>query len=484
VRLGLVLTLIALWSATSLVAQGAPPSSRLTGIDLSPDVTRALARIADGWVQWSAAFYQGNQERGQVLATRLMADAHNLGMTRLPDLSLGAAANAVEAAAKGQIKRAAWGIEAAERFDPGRPSTAFAAARIAWMGRRFGAAAEEALVGYGRVFHQPLERRLALLGAGAAGLWALELAFCLMLLSLAAVRGPKLVARVWAAWREPLSPPMAGLGLAVAAFWPIFLPGRALSVILWWSLLLWSFCRRRERLVIVALWLIVGALPLLLRPIRAHAELVLSPPVRAIEALRHHRLAGSLFTDLGALVAVLPESPAVQQLIADLDRTIGQWDRADHAYRQVIANEPKNASALVDLGALYFKKGDFGTAVQFFKRAAAIPGKDATAYFDLSQAYSESYLFDESRQALDRARTIDDRQVSEWLQRPSNDRVVTIDGGLNRVNEITGELEALWSGSEAAKSQWLPWRRWAMLGMVASFLLLAWLLSGLFRRFG
>lgn len=440
--------------------------------------------MADGWVQWSAAFYQGNQERAQIVATRLMSEAHELGLARLPDLSVGAAADAVEAADKGQLKRAAWALEAAERFDPGRPSTSFASARIAWRQHRFAAAVEQGVRGYVRVLHQPLERRLGLLGLAVAILWSLEVGLCLLVLALAALRGPGFLAAVWAAWREPLSPPMAGLTLTVVSLWPILLPGRALALLMWWSLLLWGFCRKRERVLILVFWLLVGALPLALQPIRSHAELALSPPVRAIEALRDHRLTGSLFTDLGALVAVLPESPAVQQLIADVDRTIGQWDRADHAYRQVVASEPENASALIDLGALYFKKGDFGTAVQFFKRAAQAGKKGAVAYFDLSQAYSESYLFDESRQALDQARAVDDRQVSQWLQRPSNDRVVTVDGGLERVDEITAELEALWSGSEAARSQWVPWRRWLMLAMVLPLLLIAYLFSVVFRRFG
>lgn len=438
--------------------------------------------MADGWVQWTAAFYQGNQERGQVLATRLMAEAHGLGLARLPDLSIGAATDAVEAAARGELKRASWALEAAERFDPGRPATAFAAARIAWRQHRLGSAIAAEARGYTRLLHQPLQRQLALLGMAVAGLWTLEVGLCLIVLALAALRGPALIAAVWTAWRDPLSPPMAGLILTFATLWPVLLPGRAVALPLWWSLLIWGFCRRRERVLIFAFWLLVGALPLLLQPIRARAELALSPPVRAIESLRDHRLAGSLFTDLGALVAVLPESPAVQQLIADMDRTIGQWDRADRAYRQVIANEPNNAAALIDLGALYFKKGDFGTAVQFFKRAAATGKEGAIAYFDLSQAYSESYLFDESRRALDQARAVNDRQVSEWLQRPSNDRVVTVDGGLDRVDEIASELEALWGGSEEARSQWVPWRRWAMLGMVLPILLAAYLLSLVFRR--
>lgn len=440
--------------------------------------------MADGWVQWSAAFYQGNQERAQILATQLMAEAHGLGLARLPDLSVGAAADAVEAAGKGEFKRASWALEAAERFDSGRPSTSFAAARIAWREHRFAAAIEKGLVGYARLFRQPLERQLALLGMAMAGLWTVEVGLCLLILALAVLRGPSLIEALWESWRDPLSPPMAGLTLALLALWPLLLPGRTLSLLLWWSILLWGFSHRRERALILAFWLLVGALPLILQPIRTQAELALSPPMRAIESLREHRLPGSLFTDLGALVAVLPESPAVQELIGDVDRTIGQWDRADHVYRQVIASEPENAAALIDLGALYFRKGDFGTAVQFFKRASAIGSKDATAYFDLSQAYSESYLFDESRSALDRARAINDRQVSQWLQRPSHDRVVTVDGGLDRVDEIAGELEALWSGSEAAKSQWLPWRRWAMLGMVVPLFLIAILFAFVFRRLG
>ncbi len=136
--------------------------------------------------------------------------------------------------------------------------------------------------------------------------------------------------------------------------------------------------------------------------------MALSPPVQAMESLEQHRLYGGLFTDLGSLRALLPESAAVKHLLADVHRSLNQWDLARSLYRQVLEKEPENTAALMNLGAYFFLKGDFGNAIQNFQKVVTADPQNAAAHFNLSQAYSESYLFDESKRALAQAREIDD----------------------------------------------------------------------------
>ena len=97
----------------------------------------------------------------------------------------------------------------------------------------------------------------------------------------------------------------------------------------------------------------------------------LSPPAQAMESLQEHRLYGSLFSDLGVLRSVLPESVAVKHLLADVHRSLNQWELARSLYRQVLEAEPNNTSALLDLGDYSFLKGDFSSAIQSFQKAAA-----------------------------------------------------------------------------------------------------------------
>ena len=73
------------------------------------------------------------------------------------------------------------------------------------------------------------------------------------------------------------------------------------------------------------------------------------------------------------LRAVLPESVAVKHLLADVHRSLNQWELARALYRQVLEAEPNNATALLDLGDYSFIKGDFSSAIQSFQKRGRPP---------------------------------------------------------------------------------------------------------------
>ena len=99
--------------------------------------------------------------------------------------------------------------------------------------------------------------------------------------------------------------------------------------------------------------------------------------------------------------SLAPDDPAVLQFLADFQRRLGDPDAARALYRRVHQAEPDNSDVLIDLGAYHFIKRDYGSAIRYFSDAAALRPDNALAYFNLSQAYSESYHFTESRRALE-----------------------------------------------------------------------------------
>jgi tetratricopeptide (TPR) repeat protein len=246
-----------------------------------------------------------------------------------------------------------------------------------------------------------------------------------------------------------------GASLAVAAVllaWPLALPYGPLWLLLYWSVLLWGYAATSERIVLVSLWLLLGLAPVVVAEQRRHLALDLSPPVLAMESFAERRLYGNLFTDLGVLRSILPESTAVQQLLGDFHRSLNQWDLARSLYRQVLEKEPLNTAVLLDIGDYFYFRNDFGNAIQYFKKAATIDPKSAAAEFNLSQAYSEAYSFDEQKQALERAQALNAPQVNLWLKQTEQQRVVALDGGLARAPEIRSQLLASFRGHEAARS--------------------------------
>jgi tetratricopeptide (TPR) repeat protein len=469
--------LLALLSTLGWLAAVPPAAAEVvsspgaTGVELTTPVRQNLRQLQEQWLQWIRA---GDAERAERAVDDLLATARQLGMTRLPDLSLAALVQAARAGDKGDFRRARWSLDAAERLDPRRPETAFAAARVDRREGRPLAALGELASGYQRLLFFPMERYL---WAQDAVLWGL----CLLLFTggffvavQMATKGGALLRDVLRALEARL-PGRAALVVAVVALaWPLLLPWGLLWLLLYWSLLLWGYGSRSERSVLIGLWLLLGVSPFLISAQRRHLAVALSPPGRAMESLAQGRLYGGLFTDLGVLRSLLPDSPAVKHLLADVHRSLNQWDLARSLYRQVLEKEPDNTSALLNLGAYYFYKRDFANAIQLFQRAAASDPGSAAAQFDLSQAFNDSYLFDEARRALSQAQAIDAARVDEWTRKVDQQRVITIQGGMARIPEIRRQLLASAGSREGTATPRLDlFRRALSLALAAVMALLA-----------
>jgi tetratricopeptide (TPR) repeat protein len=418
-------------------AEGSSPQ-RGAGFEITPAVRQQLKRIQELWLQWVSA---ADRAHSEAAVSEMLATAEQLGMTRLPDLSLGTVAWAMEAARRRDFTRAGWSLEAAERLDPGRPDVAFAEAAAAQAAGAYPRCAAALCRAYPRLFLLPLERYLWLQDLVIWSLYLLLLTGGLFIGALMATRGGGLFHDL-ARWSGRWLPREVAVVLAAAALlWPLALPGRLTWLLLLWSLLLWGYGSASERLVLIGLWLLLGSAPLLIAAQDRSVAVRLSPPVKALESLRQRRLYGGLFTDLGLLRSSLPDSPAVKLLLADVHRMLGQWELARGLYGDVLVVQPQNAAALLDLGVYAYNRGDTGSAIQYFQQAAAAdPRHAAPALYDLSQAYNEGYLFEEARRALAQAKVIDAERVDGWLSEVDQVHVVTAGGGLARIPDIEGSL--------------------------------------------
>lgn len=418
------------------------------GFEMSRSVQQSLKRLQELWLQWLGASLQENPVRaGETLRT-MQATARQIGFSRLPDLASGAVARALQSAAEGDFNRARREVDAAEALDPGRPDIAFAGARIARRQGAWGSALSGTLEGFRRLLspaHRgPLMVRLAL--------WSMLVAMvaaALFVLLQVASKGSALYADLLRGLAPFVPPPVAHLLIVLLLFGSLALPGGPVWLLLVWSALLWGYGSISERVAFVAVWLIFGTLPLGAAAIERRMVLAASPPIRALDRFEQSSLGGSLFSDLQVLRSALPDDPAVLELVADVHRTLGQWDISRTLYRQVLGKTDDATSPLINLGAHAFRKGDFASAAGYFQRAAATEPPSAAAWYDLSLAYSESYQFEESQSALSRAREIDSVRVDRWIQTPNPDRVLTLNGGLARRREIVSRLEEVWTASGA-----------------------------------
>ena len=478
-----VALILGAWMALAPPAWGQSVAQE-TGVELSPAVRLSLQKLQEQWLQWVAAFYRDDREAAAAAEREMSAVASQLGMGKLPDLAVAMTARAVEAAAAGNRERAGWALAAAEALDPGRPEIAFGAARAAWSVGSYLDAVTWCARGAGRLGARGPER--AVLARGLL-IWmaaALLIVAALFVVVQVGVKGPTLYRDVFALCRRRL--PVGASHVATALFlgWPLALPAGPVFFLLWASALVWGHASASERGALVAVWVVAGLAPALAAVQHNDLGLRLSPPLRGIQAYEQQRLTGSIFSDLGVLRGVLPESAAVRQLTADFHRRLGQWEYARAIYRQVLESEPDNVEALLALGSYYHLKGEFASAGQYYQRATATEPPSAAAYYNLSLAHSEAYQFEESRQALAKARQIDDEQVTAWVHSASPDRLVIVDGGLRRQAEIRAELVAAWGGARPAGDLTSGGRRWLSLAAAAFVALLAVAWDAALHRFG
>ncbi len=442
-------------------------------LKLSLESRNAFARLQDQWLEWLAASYQADADRAEAALGALLSDAERLDMGRLPDLSLGAAGRGVEFALQGDFEVAHWCLDAAESLDPNRPEVAFAAARVArWEGRHWEMVRWTARA-YSRLLKVPLYRALWLSNIALWILVAVLATGAIFVGLLMTTRGAELLHDLLGLIERFLPGSVAMVLTAVFLLWPVLLPAGLLWLVIYWSILLWSYGSVAERVVLIGVWVVLGMTPLLLNEQRQRVRIELAPATISMENLEEGRLKGTLLRDLTSLQAALPDSNAVTHLLADLYCRLDEWDLARVLYLDVLEEEPRNTTALINAGACFFHDGDHIQAVEYFQEATATDGPTAAAHFNLSQIYSDHYRFRQAGRELQTARTLDSAGVGKWLSRAATEKMIVLSGGIGRSDEVRTELRSVWRAGEV-DSRWAAlWPTTLSLPLALAFLAIA-----------
>lgn len=468
----------------------AGPSGELGGMELEPTVRHQFWRLQQAWQGWASAFAGDEREKADTQIQEILGISHHLGMARLPDLSNAAAAMAVKYARDDDFERAYWALEAAEQLDAGRPETAFAQSSVQRLKGDYIGAVTNTLRGYIAVLQMPLQRKLWFNNITMWMIYTLLLSGCVFVALLMVVNGRNLFYELSRLYSPPLQTLQANVVTVLILLWPILLPSGLAWLALYWSVLLWAYCTTNQKATLVTLWLILGLAPLTMSYQQQESQVALIPASRLVDNLAAGRLYGAMFSDLEVLRTMVPDSDIVTELVADLHRRLGQWDYARAIYTELSQDPDRSsrhaAASFCNIGVYHHRAGDYETALNYFKRATDANPNLPEAFYNLSQAYGQTYDFNNQHDAMARAKELAGDRVDQWDDAAvtAEESAVGVDGGLQRVDELREHLAGLWRRGDQSQGFGALWRRYRALSVAAAAIALAFVLSRLRKQTG
>ncbi len=95
----------------------------------------------------------------------------------------------------------------------------------------------------------------------------------------------------------------------------------------------------------------------------------------------------------------------------------GSFSIAQKYYEKILTENRENYKAAINLGNVHFAQHNWDAAISCYNQAAAIaPAKTAAAHFNLSRIYQSKFMFNESEQALNKAKNLDLSRVGLYLK--------------------------------------------------------------------
>jgi len=213
------------------------------------------------------------------------------------------------------------------------------------------------------------------------------------------VSGP--TASAWS-WALVLAPFVTGFGIALPA---VFFMAMG-----------WPLFRWRERTLFVVLVLSLLALPWVGTQLTRLAT-PMRPQSSTLAALVALEAEGDVPTGRAAFLAHAAQhedDPYVAFGRAWLAQQDGDLAAAEAGYERALAAWPDDDRVLNDLGQVRALQGRYPEAIEDFKHAFAVAPNNATACFNLSQAYTKTYDFQSATAAIARASQIDFDLVSRY----------------------------------------------------------------------
>ena len=236
--------------------------------------------------------------------------------------------------------------------------------------------------------------------------------------------------------RRKLTQNIKGLLLTSAKGLVLLIPFLFRLDMLWafmfWSIFLWGYIMKRERVILLIFLILLVYLPFFLRSASSlldgpHSEILLQ-----LSQANHEDWDKPLEKKFETWLSDHPGDADVLFTLGLIGKREGRYTQAEEWYKKSIQQAPQFDAALSNLGNVYLAKRQIDTAITSYQQAVDINPDKGAYYYNLYRAYSqETFLSGKTSKAFEKARQLDPKLIDYYtsIDAPNINRQV-IDGVL------------------------------------------------------
>ena len=423
------LLLLLAWVSPAAAQAPAPQPVPAGGSDevapLPPPATRSGLR--GRWFEFQSALIDDDLSSAKLALADVLKTADRVGISRLSDFSRAALQQARLAERLGKHSRADVAIDAAIQLDPDLFDARWERARILVGRRRYSEAATALFSGVQAVARAQESRREFLSNVAILASASLALATAALIVALLI----RYIRRLLHDFKERSTPLFGRRGAVIAALaflgLPLWISFGPFWLLLYWSVLVSIYAETAERIVLWLALVVLGLVGPALQMIADENLVARSPLVSAAIDLNERREEGGSVDLLRRASQIFPEDPDVWYLLGRFAQRRDDYEEASADYARSLKNDPGNFRSMIAMGNIHFWEGDLSESMTDYRNAIQRQPNSALAYYNLSVAQGDSYLFDQQKESLANARVLSPRDVDRWIESPTLARVLSLD---------------------------------------------------------
>ena len=198
-------------------------------------------------------------------------------------------------------------------------------------------------------------------------------------------------------------------------FLPFFFRLDILWAMLFWSILLWGYATKRERQLISVFFVLLIYLPFFLRSSSSFLDSPSSDVI--LQMYQANQEDGDTVTTqrLQSWLSDYPNDAEVLFTLGLIEKRRGRYGQAEEFYRKAIEKAPKFSKAFSNLGNVYMARKEYDLALDTYQQAIALDNHRAGYHYNLYRASSQKiFISKKTDMAFQTARQLDSKLVDYY----------------------------------------------------------------------